>query len=150
MRIWLGSKNFSCQIKFSLGGKLANAMLHTSAEQESWQRIHLFNNGWSKNINWQLHYLGVKMFLFFIFLLDPPSIRCYIKCMGKRWAYSNGCNKRWWRGAGGSAGQGSRLHRQPHAPEVCKAVLRYNKKLYENYIDIYIYYGMVIIMMCER
>ena len=74
------------------------------------------------------------MFLFFIFLLDPPSIRCYIKSGG----------------AGGSAGQGSRLHRQPQAPEVCKAVLRYNKKLYENYIDIYIYYGMVIIMMCER
>ena len=108
---------------------MANAMLHTSAKQESWQRIHLFNNGWSKNIPWQLHYLGVKMFLFFIFLLDPPTIRCYIKCTGKRLAYSNGCNKRWWRGAGGSAGQASRLHRQPHAPEVCKAVLRYNKKI---------------------
>ena len=64
----LGGKHCSGKrVKFSLGGKLANAMLHTSAEQESWQRIHLFSNGWSKNINWQLHYLGVKMFLFFYF-----------------------------------------------------------------------------------
>ena len=71
------------------------------------------------------------MFLFFIFLLDPPSIRCYIKSGG----------------AGGSAGQGSRLHRQPQAPEVCKAVLRYNKKLYENYIDIYTYKRVVCVYL---
>ena len=91
---------------------IRNLPFYPSSTCQKWVRTHALMRGPE---------LLIYIYIYF-FLLDPPTIRCYIKCPGKWWTYSNGWNKRWWRGTAGSIDQGSRLLYQLHAPDLWKVI----------------------------